>query len=105
MIAAGLLYLGLFALAASMSRHADLLPPHWRPGRSSLQGVAWFLILLSLAAALWSSDWPMRLITWIGLAPLAAGLILLGLTYGVRWARIAAALAAVLVVAGVIAGG
>lgn len=102
MIFAGLLYLGLFALAASMSRHAQLLPAHWgtasRTGR--LRVAAWLLILGSLVIALWSPDWPLRLISWIGLAPIAGGIVLLGLTYGIRWARIAASLAVALVVAG-----
>jgi len=104
MIFAGLLYLGLFALAASMSRHAQLLPAHWGLAKRAQRPriAAWLLILASLVAALWSSDWALRLISWIGLGALAAGIVLLGLTYGVRWARIGALLAIALVVAGLI---
>lgn len=102
MIFAGLLYLGLFALAASMGRHEQLLPARWRPAERSgqLRIVAWLLILASLVAALWSPDWATRLLTWIGLAAVAGGIVLLSLTYGVRWARLAAMLAVSLVVAG-----
>lgn len=91
----GLLYLGLFALAASMSRHAQLLPAHWRlSGRNDRLRVAgWLLVVASLVVALASPDWPMRLLNWIGFAAVAGGIVLLSLTYGVRWARIAAVLA------------
>jgi hypothetical protein len=104
MIFAGLLYLGLFALAASMSRHAQLVPGQWHAA-NRLQGAGWFLVLASLAVALWSADWPMRLLAWIGLAPVAGGVVALGLTYGVRWARTAALLALLLVLAGLVSRG
>ena len=106
MIVAGLLYLGLFALAASMNRHAELLPAQWRQPRHAgrMRTAAWLLVMLSLIAALWSEHWPIRLLTWIGLAPVAGGIVLLGLTYGVRWARLAALLAALLVLAGFVSG-
>jgi hypothetical protein len=107
MIFAGLLYLGLFALAASMSRHAQLVPAQWRaatPG-NRLQGAGWLLVLASLAVALWSADWPMRLLAWIGLVPATGGIVALGLTYDIRWARTAASLALLLVFAGLVARG
>jgi hypothetical protein len=106
MMVAGLLYLGLFTLAASMSRHAGLLPAHWGLAKRGdrVRLVAWLLVAASLVVTLWSPTWPMRLLTWIGLAPLAGGIVLLGLTYGIRWARGSALLAVLLVVAGIGAG-
>lgn len=105
MIFAGLLYLGLFALAASMNRHAELLPAQWWTAKHGDRvRIAWFLILMSLVAALWSADWPMRLLAWVGLAPVAGGIVLLGLTYGVGWARITAPFAILLVLVGIILG-
>lgn len=107
MIFAGLLYLGLFALAASMSRHAQLVPAQWRSAThgNRLRGAGWLLVLVSLIMALWSPDWPMRLLAWIGLAPIAGGIVALGLTYDVRWARIAASLAFLLIFAGLVVRG
>lgn len=104
MIFAGLLYLGLFALAASMSRHAQLLPAHWNLAKHAgrLRIAAWLLILASLIVALWSPGWPLRLLTWIGLAPIAGGIVLLSLTYGVRGARVGALPALLLVLAGLV---
>ncbi|WP_025587544.1 DUF3325 family protein [Sphingomonas sp. UNC305MFCol5.2] len=107
MIFAGLLYLGLFALAASMSRHAQLLPAQWRAAAygDRLRVAGWPLVLASLVVALGSADWPMRLLAWVGLAPVAGGIVLLGLTFGVRWAQVAALLAALLVLAGLASSG
>ena len=107
MIFAGLLYLGLFALAASMSRHAQLVPVQWRAAKhgNRLRSAGWLLVVASLMLALWSADWPMRLLAWIGLAPIAGGIVALGLTYGIRWARIAALLALLLVFAGLVSRG
>jgi hypothetical protein len=107
MIFAGLLYLGLFALAASMSRHAQLVPIQWRAATHDdrLRGAGWLLVLASLVVALWSADWPMRLLAWIGLVPAAGGIVALGLTYDVRWARTAALLALLLVFAGLVLRG
>ncbi|NIJ20358.1 hypothetical protein FHS95_002050 [Sphingomonas naasensis] len=104
MIFGGLLYLGLFALAASMGRHAQLLPAHWGLAKRAarLRLAAWLLILASLVIALWSPDWALRLLSWIGLVAVAGGIVLLSLTYGVRWARSAALLAIALVVAGLV---
>jgi hypothetical protein len=102
MIAAGLLYLGLFALAAGMSRHAPaLLGPWHAPQRiARLPLAGWILILTSLAAALLTPDWARALVAWFGLAPLAAGIILLSLTFAPRLARATAGLAVVLAIAG-----
>lgn len=107
MIFAGLLYLGLFAMAASMSRHAELVPAQWRSATygNRLQRAGWLLVLTSLVVALVSVDWPMRLLAWIGLVPAAGGIVALGLTYGVRWARTAALLALLLVFAGLASRG
>jgi len=104
MIAAGLLYLGLFALAASMNRHAELLPVQWRLAKRGdrVRLAAWLLISASLAVALWSPAWPLRLLTWIGLTPVAGGIVLLAITYGLRWARITALLAIAMVFAGIV---
>lgn len=107
MIFAGLLYLGLCAMAASMGRHAQLVPAQWRSAThgNRLRGAGWLLVLASLAVALGSTDWPMRLLAWIGLVPAAGGIVALGLTYDVRWARIAASLALLLVFAGLVVRG
>lgn len=107
MIFAGLLYLGLFALAASMSRHAQLVPAQWRSAThgNRLRGAGWLLVLASLAVALSSADWPMRLLAWIGLAPIAGGIVALGLTYDIRWARTAGLFAVLLVFAGLVLRG
>ena len=104
---AGLLYLGLFALAASSSRHSQLLPAHWGVAKQGdrLRMAAWLLVLASLIVALWSQHWGLRLITWIGLVPAGSGIVLFGLTYDVRWARIAALLAALLILAEPVLGG
>ncbi|TGX50299.1 DUF3325 domain-containing protein [Sphingomonas gei] len=102
MIAAGLLYLGLFALAAAMPRHAPALlgPWHVRQRIPRLPLVGWTLVLLSLAAALSAPDWPRALVAWFGLAPLAAGIVLLSLTFAPRLARVGAILAAGLAIVG-----
>ena len=102
MIVAGLLYLGLFALAAGMPRHAPALvgrrhAPH-RIARLPLAG--WILVALSLAAALMTSDWSRALVTWFGLMPLAAGIVVLSLTFAPLLARVSAVLAFGLTVLG-----
>ncbi|ATY34160.1 DUF3325 domain-containing protein [Sphingomonas psychrotolerans] len=95
MIAAGLLYLGLFALAAGMSRHAPALLGRWHAPRrvDRLPRAGWVLIALSLVAALLTPDWSRALVTWFGLAPLAAGIVLLSLAFAPRLARVSAVLA------------
>ena len=100
MIAAALLYLGLFALAAAMPRHAPALLgnrsiPH-------LARIGWGLVALSLLAALLTPDWPVALVTWFASAPLAGGIVLLGLTYAPRFARAGVPVALALTVLGAI---
>ncbi len=101
MIAAGLLYLGLFALAAAMPRHASDLLGRWNTAAlaARLPLIGWTLVVLSLATSLLTPDWPRALVAWFGLAPLAAGIVLLGLTYRATLARVAALVAAALVLA------
>jgi len=102
MIAAGLLYLGLFALAAGMPRHAHTLLGRWHiaPLIQYAPALGWTLILLSLLAALAVPDWPRALVGWFGLMPVMAGTLLLGLTFGVGIARAGAVFAVGLVIAG-----
>lgn len=93
MIAAGLTLLGFFALASAMPRHAPALLGSWQtrlPPRR-LQAAGWALLLGAFAATLAAPDWPRGLVTWFGLLPLAAALVLLGLSYDPRIARGAAA--------------
>ena len=94
MIAAGLTLLGFFALAGAMPRHAPALLGHWAPGirPGLLRALGWLLLVAALAATLSASDWPIALVRWFGLLPLAAGGVLLGLTYDPRLARGVAAL-------------
>ena len=105
MSAAGLLYLGLFALSAGMPRHAPaLLGPWHRPSRiARLPLVGWLLLALSLLAALLTPEWPRSLVTWFGLAPLAAGIVLLSLAFKPLVARIAAIGAILLAAIGAVA--
>ncbi|WP_333571465.1 DUF3325 family protein [Sphingomonas sp.] len=104
MIAAGLTLIGFFALAAAMPRHAPALLGGWQtrlpPQRLRIAG--WALLLAALAATLAAPDWPRGLVTWFGLLPLAAALVLLGLSYDVRLARGAAALGLIALVAGLL---
>ncbi len=104
MIAAGLTLIGFFALAASMPRHAPALlggrQPRLRPRALALAG--WALLVAGLAATLAAPDWPLGLVTWFGLLPLAAAPVLLGLTYEPRIARGAALLGALVLVAGML---
>ncbi|WP_370310359.1 DUF3325 family protein [Sphingobium abikonense] len=84
--AAGLLYLGLFALAASMNRHQRALAGPWhQPGAAPLLAPGgWLLILCSLIAMLPHWQGGIGLVSWIGLLPLVGGLLLLGLSYRPR---------------------
>jgi hypothetical protein len=95
MIAAALLYLGLFALAAAMPRHAPALLGRWQHHSAARHAAAlgWGVIALSLVMVLTAPGWPIALVTWIGLATLAAGVVLLGLTYAPALPRAAAVLA------------
>ncbi|WP_010545366.1 DUF3325 family protein [Sphingomonas elodea] len=104
MIAAGLTLMGFFALAAAMPRHAPALLgnalPRVRPGQLRRAGAG--LLCAAFLAALLEPDWPLALVRWAGMLPLAAALVLLGLTYDVRLARAAAALGALAVVGGLL---
>ena len=102
MIAAVLLYLGLFLLAAGMPRHADTLlgRRHIADLVPYAPALGWGLILLSLLAALAVRDWPRALVAWFGLMPVMAGTLLLGLTFGAGIARIGAVIAIGLAIAG-----
>jgi hypothetical protein len=106
MIVAGLLYLGLFALAAGMSRHAPALLGPWHTPRRvvRLPLAGWFLISVSLIVALTTPDWSRALVTWFGLAPLAAGIVLLSITFAPPLARVAAVLAVGLAIVGLATG-
>lgn len=79
MIAAGLTLLGVFALAAAMPRHAPALLGSWQPRLAPrrLSAMGWGLLVAALIATLAAPDWPGGLVTWFGLLPLAAALILL----------------------------
>ncbi|MBQ1500255.1 MAG: DUF3325 domain-containing protein [Sphingomonas sp.] len=83
MAVAGLLYLGMFALAAGMSRHADpLLGPQAK--RAALRHPArpgWALVALSFLVACLAGDGGRALVLWFGLIPFVSAIILLGLTY------------------------
>ncbi len=79
----GLLYLGMFALAAGMSRHADPLLDK-QAKLTALRHPArygWPLVTLSLLLAIFAHDGGQTLVLWFGLIPLASAVILLGLTY------------------------
>jgi hypothetical protein len=106
MIVAGLLYLGLFALAAGMSRHGLALLGQWHSPRrvARLPLAGWILIALSLIMGLLTPDWSRALVTWFGLAPLAAGIVLLSLTFAPPLARATAVLAVGLAMVGLVWG-
>jgi hypothetical protein len=97
----GLLYLGMFALAAGMSRHG---PPllgaqarfAWlrRPAR-----YGWALVALSALLAIFARDGGQALVLWFGAIPLVSAIILLGLTYRPAIARGCVVLAALLILA------
>lgn len=104
MIAAGLVLLGFFTLAAAMPRHAPALLGAWATGLrpQSLRIAGWMLLAAALAATLAAPDWPLALVAWFGWLTLAAALMLLGLSYDVRLARGAAALGALGIAVGVL---
>jgi len=102
MIAAGLLYLGFFALAGSMSRHRPALLEQWQRVplvTRHLSLLGWGAILLSLVATILAPRAGIALVTWCGLLPVTAGVVVLSLTYRpmVAQAGIAAALSCVLI--------
>ncbi|MHA6721113.1 DUF3325 domain-containing protein [Sphingomonas sp. RS6] len=105
MIAAGLTLIAFVLLAASTSRHAPALLGGWdAPRRRPALGVAgWLALLLGMGAAILRADWPLALVAWLGLLPLAAGVVLLALTYQPRAAHLSAAIGAALILAGVLA--
>ena len=87
MMMAGLLYLGLFALAAAMQRHRKALAgpwhgPTWAP---LLAPGGWALLGLSLLPVVARWDNGVALVSWVGLLTVAGALILLGLTYRPHW--------------------
>lgn len=104
MIAAGLTLLAFFALAGAMPRHAPILLGRWapkiRPGM--LRALGWVLLLAALAATLWARDWPIALVRWFGLLPLATGGVQLGLAYDARLARGVAALGVLAIMLGML---
>ena len=104
--AAGLLYLGLFLLASSMSRHQRALAGPWhQPAMAPLLApVGWLLILASLMAMLPHWQGRIGLVSWLGLLPLVGGLLLLGLSYRPHWLKQGAAGAIAVVILGVATG-
>ncbi|NIJ63227.1 hypothetical protein FHR20_000158 [Sphingomonas leidyi] len=83
MAVAGLLYLGMFALAAGMSRHADPLLGA-RARHAALRHPArygWALVAFSFLIACLAGDGGRALVLWFGLIPFASAIILLGLSY------------------------
>jgi hypothetical protein len=103
---AGLLYLGLFALAASMDRHRRALAGPWHRAAVApmLAPVGWCLLVASLLSIL--PDWKggVGLVSWIGLLPLIGGGMLLGLSYRPGWLGIGAGVALALVGMGLLTG-
>jgi hypothetical protein len=104
MAMAGLLYLGLFALAAAMQRHRKALAgpwhgPTWAP---LLAPGGWMLLGLSLllVAARWDNG--LALVSWIGLLTVAGALVLMGLTYRPHWLSRGLIAAVVIVILGLI---
>ncbi|MCI4591745.1 DUF3325 domain-containing protein [Sphingobium sp. BYY-5] len=101
---AGLLYLGLFALAAAMDRHRRVLAGPWhRPAIAPLLApLGWCLLALSLLsiAPVWKGG--VGLVSWCGLLPLVGGVVMLGLTYRPAWLRPGLAAAALLILAGLV---
>jgi len=79
----GLLYLGMFALAAGMSRHAPPLLAE-QAKLAALRHPArwgWALVTLSALLAIFARDGGQALVLWFGLVPLVSAILLLGLTY------------------------
>jgi hypothetical protein len=103
-VTAGLLYLGLFALAASMDRHRRALAGPWhQPAVAPLLAPGgWCLLVLSLCSItpLWQGG--VGLVSWCGLLPLVGGLLMLGLTYRPAWLRPGLVVAGLLILAGLI---
>ena len=104
MIATGLTLLGFFALASAMPRHAPVLLGRWekRVQPTVLRVLGWKLLIAALTASLLAKGWPLALVTWFGLIPVAAACVLLGLTYNAWIARGAAMLGVVVIAMGAI---
>ncbi|NYT40613.1 DUF3325 family protein [Sphingomonas sp. R-74633] len=97
----GLLYLGMFALAAGMSRSGPpLLGAQARlawlkhPAR-----YGWALVIGSALLAIFARDGGQALVLWFGLIPFASAIILLGLTYRPAVPRACVAVAALMIAA------
>lgn len=99
MMMVGLLYLGLFALAAGMARHKPALAGPWQQARlrTWLHPVGWALLALSLLPAMGDWDGGVALVSWCGLLPVAGGALMLGLTYRPGWLRIGLGVALALI--------
>ncbi|MEP9358002.1 DUF3325 domain-containing protein [Sphingomonas sp. KR3-1] len=97
----GLLYLGMFALAAGMSRHeAPLLAGQAR--LAALRQPAywgWGLVALSALLAVFARDGGQALVLWFGLVPFVSAILLLGLTYRPAVPRAVVPVAALMVLA------
>lgn len=97
----GLLYLGMFALAAGVSRHRPALL-----GAQAESGLlrhparqSWALVTLSALLAIFARDGGQALVLWFGAIPLVSAILLLGLTYRPAVPRACVPLAALLVLA------
>lgn len=99
---AGLLYLGLFAIAANMDRHRRAMPGPWQDAAVApiLAPAGWTLLALSLLSIVPVWNGGVGLVSWCGLLPLIGGVLMLGLTYRAHWLRIALIPALMLVIAG-----
>ncbi len=98
----GLLYLGMFALAAGMSRHGDPLLGA-QAKLAALRHPArygWALLVLSFLLACLAHDGGQTLVFWFGFIPLASAILVLGITYRPAIPRICVPIAALLVLAG-----
>jgi hypothetical protein len=97
----GLLYLGMFALAAGMSRHRPLLLGA-KGKRAWLRHPArygWALVTLSALLAILARDGGQALVLWFGLVPLVSAIILLGLAYRPAVAHTCVPIAGLLILA------
>ncbi|HUD94083.1 DUF3325 domain-containing protein [Sphingobium sp.] len=103
-LAIGLLYLGLFTLAANMDRHRRTLAGPWHQPSIApvLAPLGWCLIALSLLsiARVWNGG--VALVSWCGLLPLIGSVIMLGLTFRPAWLKLGLAMAMLFVMTGLI---
>lgn len=107
MLTIGLLYLSLFALAARMQRHRPVLlgPWHGHALIRHLELAGWMILGLSLLSLWRWDDMGMALIAWVGLLPLLAGILLLGMSYHQILPRAALGVAAAMTIAGLASPG